>query len=48
MSSPPHQAYWVVCRASCRNRLLFAASSACRVIITLPMVKAGAGGTGSR
>jgi len=48
MSSPPHQAYWLACRASCWNRSLPVASASRRVMITLPTVKAGAGGTGNR
>jgi hypothetical protein len=47
MSSPPHQAYWVACRASCRKSALSDGSVSLRVKITLPMVNAGTAGTGN-
>ena len=46
MSTPPQQAYWVACRASCRKSPGVSPSSL--VTITLPRQNAGAGGTGSR
>jgi hypothetical protein len=48
MTSPPHQAYWVACRASCRKSAEPGATESSLVMITLPRQNAGAGGTGSR
>src|SRR5271170_7928993 len=48
MTTPPQQANWVACRASCRNSGEPGSMPSPRVIITLPRQKAGAGGTGSR
>ena len=48
MSRPPNQAYWVECRASCLHNGVSNARLARRVMITLPSVYAGAGGTGRR
>jgi hypothetical protein len=49
MSRPPHQAYWVACRASWAK---VAAGSGCGwrrfTMITLPTVNAGATGTAGR
>ena len=48
ITSPPQQAYWVACRASCRKSADAGSSPSSRVTMTLPRQNAGAGGTGSR
>src|SRR6516164_5953988 len=48
MTTPPHQANWVACRASCRNRDEPGSTLCSLVTITLPRQNVGAGGTGSR
>src|SRR4029077_12985005 len=48
ITTPPQQAYWVACRASCRNSAEEESSPSSRVTMTLPRQNAGAGGTGSR
>ena len=48
MSTPPHQAYWVECRASCLSSGVPGPRSSRCVMITFPIVKAGADGTGRR
>ena len=50
MTSPPHHAYWVACRASWASSASMEASAArsLRARITFPTVNAGATGTGSR
>ena len=48
MTTPPHQANWVACRASCRNTGEPGSMPSPRATITLPRQNAGAGGTGSR
>ena len=48
ITTPPQQAYWVACRASCRNSAEEGSSPYSRVTMTLPRQNAGAGGTGSR
>ena len=47
MTRPPQQAYWVACRASCRNSAEPGTTESRLVMITLPRQNAGAGGTGS-
>lgn len=49
MSRPPHQAYWVLCRASCAQTAAGSGSGWRRfTMITFPTVNAGATGTGGR